>query len=418
MSRLVSEKLTESATAAVVSMSVESPYLPALQRATAFARSLGDATYDPFDIKSLPFIARTYQSRNPLGRLARALVYGLELVAPVPLRRALGVPKRVTAGGMGRWAQACLALYRLDGDDAHLAEAERALKWLLDHPGTSDTGLGWGVPFEWTTYFGTVPPDTAVAHTTHACGAAFLDFHEATGAPWAFEAALKCCQFLTEGLNIKTHPSGSASLSYTPIDDTEVVNISSESAAFLLRCARPADQPLVWRLGAFVTEAQNPDGSWLYAAPGSTDAANPIDHYHTAMVLHGLIGLSSNIDVRGAFERGLAFHIQYHFLPDGCPKLRPDAVHPIDIYSAGESLLLLLSAACLEWLDAELRSECRATVRRLARYTIDNMAFPDGGFVYRRYSHRAMRVDSMRWAQALMVHALAELCLCDGLESS
>lgn len=380
----------------------------ALARSMAYAASLGLATFDPFDTKGSSTIVWTFEKATPLRKAVRSAVYAVELLAPFTLRRMMGIPKKITAGGVGRLAQAHMARYRISADGKDLTAAEDLLKWLLEHPGQAPKGLGWGVPFEWSTYFGDVPANTAVSHTTQACGHAFLDFHDLTGQSWAIDAAHSCCSFVAESLNQTIRASGAVALSYTPSDSSQVVNISAEGAAFLLRAGRPADQPLVWKLGQFVAECQADDGSFPYSAPGSVDGANPIDHYHTGMVLSGLNALSSDPKIQASLERGLSFHLHQHFLENGCPRMRPSATYPVDSYSAGESILVLTSILRSQSVNPALLQESKSTLDKLVAFTLDNLAYPDGGFVYRQFKGKKLRLNSLRWSQALLCHALAE----------
>ena len=195
------------------------------------------------------------------------------------------------------------------------------------------------------------------------------------------------------------------------MDSSQVVNASAEAAGFLHRCGRPSDQTLVWKVAQFVCESQNQDGSWYYSAPGSVEGNNPIDSYHTGMNLNGLLQLASNPDCLASLERGLSFHLKYHFDESGCPKMRPNSVYPIDSHSAGESILVLFKAANDTRISLELREQSGKVLDLLIQYTIDHLAYPDGGFVYRKYKGRTMRLDSLRWSQAMLVHGLAEYLL-------
>ena len=172
-----------------------------LDLSVRFTETLGLETYDPFDIKSTALAVWTYKKKSFFRKLVRSALYGTELFFPIPLRRAMRVPKRESSGGTARWAQANLALYRLTGEDRYLERGRELLDRLVKNPGTSKAGTGWGVPFVWQAYFETVPAYTAVSHTSQSCGNALLDLHDLTGEAWAIEAAERCAEFFTQGLN-------------------------------------------------------------------------------------------------------------------------------------------------------------------------------------------------------------------------
>lgn len=320
----------------------------------------------------------------------------------------MGISKKPSAGGVARWAQANLSRHRSTGSPEALERAKELLQWLLAHPGKAAEGKGWGVPFVWQTYFGTVPADTAVAHTTQSAGHAFLDLHDLTGEPWALEAAHDCAHFLTTCLNPTERPDGSVALSYTPLDHSQVINTCAEVAGFLHRCARPVDQPFAQKIAAFVCATQSEDGSWPYSAPDSVTGPNPVDHYHTGMVLSGLQELLGDPKCLTAAETGLAFHLDRHFESNGCPRMRPTALLPIDSYSAGESLVVLTSYAKEPRISPELRHRCSETLYRLADYTVKHLGDGKGRFIYRRYAKRTMWLDSLRWSQAILSQGLTE----------
>lgn len=379
-----------------------------VERVYAFTKQLGVETYDPYDIKATPLAVWSYQRPSPFRTIVRKALYGAELFFPLALRRVMGIRKRETAGGSARWAQANIARYRALGGDDCLPIAESVLRGLLDRPGVASVGIGWGVPFVWQTYFGTVPANTAVAHTTQTVGHALLDFFDATGEKWARDAAFEAGEYITRGLNQTVRGDGTVALSYTPHDHSQVINVSAEVAGFLKRLARPQDQGLVQGLASFVCSTQNEDGSWLYSAADSFDGYNPIDNYHTGMNLGGLLPLLDEPRTLRSFEQGLRFHLGRHFEEDGCPKMRPDSKYPVDSYSAGESILVLTKVVEDTRIGGSLRESARATLDKLVQFTVNEMGDARGGFVYRRFPHRDMTIDSLRWAQALLCQALIE----------
>lgn len=168
------------------------------------------------------------------------------------------------------------------------------------------------------------------------------------------------------------------------------------------------DQPLVKRIADFVCLTQQDDGSWPYSAPDSVTGSNPVDHYHTGMVLSGLQELLGDSMCHAAAEKGLTFHLDKHFEADGCPRMRPTTQYPVDSYSAGESLVVLTSYALDDRISAELRQRCKDTLARLADYAVKLMSDGNGRYYYRRYANRTMWLDSLRWSQAILTQGLTE----------
>jgi hypothetical protein len=337
-------------------------------------------------------------------------VYGIDLFAPLALRRAMRLPKKPSAGGVSRFAQAQLERHRLTGDPASLARARELTAWLSEHPGRAPVGKGWGLPFDWQAFVAT-PADTAIGHTTMNAVNAFLDLADLTGDEQARSEAEAGCEFLTKGLIQTLRPSGAVALSYTPLDKSQVCNTNAEIAAVLVRAGRLEDQELAWRVADFVLEAQNADGSWFYSAPDAGEGRLVVDHYHTGMILCALVELAEHRPEHPglvqSLDRALRFHLDGHFDPDGCPRMRPHARYPIDAYSAGQSLMAL--TACLEspHVDERLKARCADTLDRLLEYAVTRMMARDGCFYYRKWKLSTMRLESLRCAQSLLCHALA-----------
>lgn len=377
-----------------------------LDRAFSLCRRRGLATWDPFDIKGSRLAMWTYRARwrAPL----RKALWAADLLAPKLARRALGLRPAPSAGGVAHWLQAVLAHEELGAEDWHLGLLEQAVAWLVQDARPGPAGHGWGLPFDWQAFV-EVPAGTPIGHTTMAVLNALLDLRGRLAVPDRLvEDGL---EFLAHGLNQTERPSGSVALSYTPLDRSQVVNTNAEIAALLLRAGRAGDAELARRILAFVGEAQNPDGSWCYSAPDAGEGRQVVDNYHTAMILDALTAACPNVpEVCRALTKGWEFHLAHHFEEDGCPRMRPHTRWPVDAYSAGQSLLALVRAQSCPALGPDLAGRCAATADRLAAYVVRRMAYPDGGFVYRRWPLKAMRLDSLRWADALLCHALAEYC--------
>ncbi len=399
-----------------------------LDLAFRFAQSQGLATYDPFDTKGCRLGLWLYKSDNGFRRILRKGFNGLDLLFPLGLRKVLRLPKKPSHGGVGRWAQANIAFGKLTGESRYRARAWELLEWLGDRAAKSEHGKGWALPFDWQAFV-MVPAGTPIGHTTMGVINAMIDGVESGGADWIWNEIEEGCTFLAEGLNLTTRESGAISLSYTPLDTSQVINTNAEIAAVLakvgLRRNRPEWVDLSRKIARFVLETQNVDSSWCYSAPDAGEGRQVIDHYHTGMILTALLDLEESFAeeelgqrLRGALNDGLKFHLDHHFEINGCPRMRPDALFPIDSYSAGESLLLLSRICKSAVIEPENRQRSRETLEKLAGFvTSPVMMFKDGCFIYRIWGMRKMRLESLRWAQGLICHGLIEYLLLVGGES-
>lgn len=385
--------------------------------AFGYAESLGIATYDPFDTKGCSLGMWAYGSGAPYRVLVRKVFNGLDLLFPIGLRKVLRLPKVPSHGGVARWAQANVAYGRLKGDSSYFDRAVELVEWLRDHPGTAPVGKGWGLPFDWQAFV-VVPANSAIGHTTMSVVNALLEVREVAPQDWMEGELREACRFLAEGLNQTVRESGAVALSYTPLDHSQVMNTNAEIAAVLARLGREFGEDewvdLAAKVTRFVLETQNEDASWYYSAPDAGEGRQVVDHYHTGMILTALMELDDEgierDGVREAMNRGLEFHVREHFDGEGCPKMRPHTAYPIDSYSGGESLVMLSLACQHEGVREDLRVTSRETLDRLASYMTGRMMEKDGCFLYRIWPQKAMRLESLRWAQALVCQGLAMFC--------
>ena len=71
-------------------------------------------------------------------------------------------------------------------------------------------------------------------------------------------------------------------------------------------------------------------------------------------------------------------------------------------------MIALSNVSRSKTVDQEVRRDSMRVLDRLVEYTLDKLAYPDGGFVYRKFKGRDLRLNSLRWSQALLCHGLAE----------
>ena len=128
--------------------------------------SYGETSYD---------FQTFYASRY--GRFAKALYYrnrrlGACAVAPMVLceafvpaaRRFFSIPQRFPIAD-AHYAMGFARLFRHTGDRRYLNRAVHFLEALLDTACHSQSGLGWGYPFDWVTIDGTIPRQTPLITT-------------------------------------------------------------------------------------------------------------------------------------------------------------------------------------------------------------------------------------------------------------
>jgi hypothetical protein len=400
-----------------------------VQRLVAWLRANGWASYDIHDFKALPLFAFLLRSQSIPYRLARVPAYTLSALFPVAFRRLLGIKPQIVASGMGQLAQGYCDLYRLTGEEEYLDEAERILSWLAQNHIKGYSGYCWGLPFDWQSVV-KIPRDTPLVHSTVTCAQGFLSFFELTNDRDYLQVARSACDFIAQDVNARHRVDGGISLSYCPLDDSEVINVSADVAALFNCVGRLCDASelidFASRLMKFVVDEQLPSGAWGYFSERdrvSRGCPLLIDNYHTAMVLGALVSLLSNeTDVtrsavlRKSFVRGLQFYVTDLFASEAMPKFRfePPRDYPADIYCSGESVILLSNVERVAGiLKPQVLAHVRCLRRQVVRWTVGRLQNRDGSFCYRAYRWGRIKLRSIRWGQAIMLKALASLMLCE-----
>jgi hypothetical protein len=94
---------------------------------------------------------------------------------------------------------------------------------------------------------------------------------------------------------------------------------------------------------------------------------------------------------------GYAFYRDNFITADGKPRFYAGEEWPVDCTAAAQSIITVCRFG-----DVEL-------AEKVAYYTIKNMQSPEGAFYYRKYHYYTDKTIFMRWSNAWMLAALAEL---------
>jgi hypothetical protein len=90
------------------------------------------------------------------------------------------------------------------------------------------------------------------------------------------------------------------------------------------------------------------------------------------------------------------------FLEDGTPKYYVDRTYPIDTHCVAQAMLTYLAFA-------DRDPDASGSAWRMARYGTDRLQDPAGFFHYQIHRNYRIRIPYMRWTQAWMQRAMAEL---------
>jgi hypothetical protein len=349
------------------------------------------AGHDPHDFLASPLVrAATLGSRwGAVGwtQLGKRL--------PVQIRPLIGVPRLRNAKGLGLVLAARVRISALAPGSGEVGEL---VEWLEGAAERGYGGVGWGYPFPWANRDFMVPAGTPSSVATAFVGHALLDAAEVSGVAAAGTLAAETAPFLTGGLRRIAGPGESFCFSYTPLDRRGVHNASLLAASLL---ARLGSADLARRATRFTLAAQRPDGSWPY---GLTGRDQWVDSFHTGYVLLALEEIGRHVAVDGldaAVERGLVYW-RSSFFDGPAVGFHPGRPYPIDTHAVAQAILTFLGLRH-RIPDAVVEAE------RLGDWALAEMRDPAGYYYYQHHGRWRNRIAYMRWTQAWMLRALAEL---------
>lgn len=393
----------------------ESVIAEGIRRFDAWLEKVGYESYDPYDswgTKYGLFSRRIYYGKGVLGLPLIAPILFMELACPGV--RSLFVRKDRFATADGQLTLAFLNLYRATGEKKFLDKAVRLGEDLLKYSVPGYSGTCWGYPFDWQNNRGLWRKNTPYITCTPYCFEAFLGLHDATGEQRYLDIARSIATFVYADLKDTPAGEGATAASYSPMDETKVVNASAYRAWVLFeadaRFGLPEYREKAERNLKFILRSQRADGAWLYATEGSGE--DFIDHFHTCFVLKNLFKINLRLHRRAivdAIQKGWDFYRRDLFDAEGLPKSfakQPRTqIVKLEMYNFAEAITL---GALL----GESIPDALALAERLAAILCREHQLADGHFVTRVYRGGFRHTfPFLRWPQAQLFYSLTNLLL-------
>jgi hypothetical protein len=378
----------------------------------------GYESFDPYDIwgtKYGVFSRRIYYEKGKVGLPLIAPILLLEMVWPG--LRSLFVRKERFATADGQLTMAYLNLYKISKDKKFLEKARSLGVDILKYSVPGYSGKCWGYPFDWQNNRGLWKKNTPYITCTPYCFEAYLGLYDATQEQRYIDVARSIATFVYTDLKDTPMGADAAAASYSPMDETKVVNASAYRAWVLFeadaRFNLPEYRARAQRNLNFILQSQQPDGSWLYAVATPGEAF--IDHFHTCFVLKKLFKINRHLNspaVAQAIRKGYAYYREKLFRGDGLPRafaLEPRTqIVTLEMYNFAEAITL--GALLRDFIP-----EAFTMAQKLATILCEKYQLADGHFVTRVYRGGFRHTfPFLRWPQAQLFYALTNLLWASG----
>jgi hypothetical protein len=362
------------------------------------------AGYEPFDLLNSPYLSGAW-ARKALPAIL--LIQAGKRFAGLRLRQALKIPPSLNPKALGLCLSAYCDLAQAGYDVS--AEAAWVKNELIRLRSPSEAEYCWGYDWDYVSLRGSrLPAFAPNCIASYFGGTAMMEMHKVFADAEALEIAESVARFLATRLNRSFKSADELCFSYTPADKTQIYNSSALAAVFLARIGSLREDQeylcLAHKAMVFLQRGQLETGGWYY---GRLRRQHWIDSFHTSYNVCALLDyqrLTGDHTFKDAMLLGHRYYKATFFTDDGAPKYFHNRTFPVDIHACSQAILHFIAFSSIDPQAPEL-------AHRTFRWTMRNMAAPDGAFYYQRHRLWTNRALYMRWGQAWMLHALAKLLL-------
>lgn len=368
-----------------------------------YCESEGFKGWDPYDGLNSWVVQRTPLGKSRFFRLAWIQLFKRN---PINLRNIFGVKKGHNPKGLALFLIGYCKLYEIEPDEkSHLTRIHELAEKIVDLVSTGYSGACWGYNFDWQAraFFQPKGMPTIVA-TSFVVESLFLAY-ELTNKEEYRDIALSSSGFVLNDLNKTYDDEGNYTLSYSPMDQTQVFNAGLLGAKLLSQCVKyGAPKSLLneaRKICNYVCQKQNKDGSWAYSL---LNYHQWIDSFHTGFNLeciHSYQKISGDKTFSTNLKRGTIYYLENFFHEDGRAKYYNNKTYPIDIHAPAQIIVTLIKMG--------IYAENKDLVKRVISWTINNMQDKKGYFYYQKRKGISSKIPYMRWAQSWMFYSLTYL---------
>lgn len=356
--------------------------------------------WDPYDGLNSWVIQKTPLGRSRFFRLAWIQLFKRN---PINLRPFFGIRKDYNPKGLGLFLIGYCNLYTKTKKKEYLEKIYFLSHHLLKLQTKGYSGACWGYNFDWQARAFFQPKYTPTVVATSFIVEALFQAYKITREIKLIEIATSASHFILKDLNKTYDERGGYTLSYSPLDKTQVFNAGLLGAKTLALIYEHTNEEYLLdeakKIVSYVCSKQNQDGSWAY---GTLPFHQWIDNFHTGYNLECIYiyqKISGDISFQENIDKGLDYYLNNFFTEEGISKYYNDKTFPVDIHAPAQLLVTLAKMDILE--------EHKRLAKKVIRWTINNMQSKQGYFYYQKRRFLSSKISYIRWAQSWMFYALS-----------
>lgn len=359
--------------------------------------------YDPYDTLCSPVPFKLFTSWGPV------LATQFQKRNPINIRPLLGIKKGINPKAMGLFLEAYVLLHEA-GKGNYKREIDYIFDWLSENQSKGYKGASWGYNFPWATTEKYLPAFAPTVVATAFVIRGIYAYFRMTGDERAKELIMEAAVFVNEELDHTLTLDGLV-ISYTPLFADCCYNASLLGAEVLaIACKISSDDKdrcAIVSAVDFVVKQQHSDGHWKYSKDLSTGIERSQIDFHQGYVLDSILNISRHLDVENdqwktALAKGVEYYMAKQFFEDGRSVWRVPREYPVEIHNQSQGIITFLNFAFID-------GKYSAFADTIAHWTIDQMQDKAGYFYYRKLKNYSIKISYMRWSNAWMFLALANL---------
>jgi hypothetical protein len=371
------------------------------KKLTNYCESNYFAGYDPYDgLNSKIFNTFSSLKKYPI----QLLWIQFFKWSPINFRKIAGIKKELNPKGLGLFLSGYCNLYKIHTSDHDLGKINFLIKEIGKCRINAYSGSCWGYNFDWQSRAFFQPKGTPSVVVTSFVACALLDAYEITKDDSLLKEARSACDFILMDLNRTYDEDGDFSLSYSPLDHTQVFNASLLGARLLSRTfSHTREHHLIEvsrKIVSYVCKHQNTNGLWTYSP---LPFHSWIDNFHTGYNLECLYtyqSISGDHSFQDNFQKGLDYYLTTFFDQSGLPKYYSHSKYPIDIHTTAQLIVTLSKLGIIR--------QHRQLVNKSLLWAFENMFNKkEGYFYYYKTKYYTIKIPYMRWSQSWMFLALS-----------
>ena len=354
--------------------------------------------WDPYDGLNSWVIQKTPLGKSRLFRLAWIQLFKRN---PINLRPLFGIKKAYNPKGLGLFLIGYCNLYKQDNNQNYFNTITFLANKIISLQTKGYSGACWGYNFDWQARAFFQPKYTPTVVATTFIAEALLEAYEITKNKEYLSTVESCAKFVLKDLNKSYDDNGNFTLSYSPLDRTQVYNaglLGAKLLCLIYKYNKESDLlTKAKKIVAYVCDKQKKDGSWTY---GTLPFHQWIDNFHTGYNLeciHTYQEVSKDMTYQKNIEKGLKYYLEMFFTTEGVSKYYNNKIYPVDIHSPAQ---LIVTLSKLREFDKN-----KELINRVLNWTVQNMQSEEGFFYYQKRKRLASKISYIRWAQAWMFYA-------------